>query len=548
MKVNLLCLTQQKMSIPWQLGDIFFADPEPRSIAAVMVENLPQSKADAWLFWDPDLGNPPPDRTLTILLNGNADVWHAGLKLGLQAQPDWIDYVSPMWMLNRDPGTDCVCSSWRLSLRACLIRTSVLEQLGCVDPGYHSLTAAGLALGCRYIRLGAFVQHVPDLVAPQPMTAPTPLPMADQCHFIHDQYGRVWLVWAAIRAFLDGSASLTEIRLAFREISDKPGREKGLPYKHPDHPSQVPDDPKVSVIIPTVNRYPYLRTLLSQMRTQTTAPYEILIVDQTPEMHRDKGIREDFNDLPIQLFTLNQAGQCSSRNFALQKASGDFVLFIDDDDSIPDDLIEKHLTSLFEFNCDVSNGIAYEKEAGEIPDDFRFVRVSDVFPTNNTMIRKSILKGSGLFDLAYDQGQRADHDLGMRLYLNGAFMVLNPAVWVIHHHAPIGGLREHKARKSTYAAARSKLVRFNLPTISDIYLAKRYYTPKQVREMFWISVFGVFSIRGAWLKRILKAAIGFFSLPVILWILHQRNREADILLQNYPQIHPFIPLEPSWTA
>ena len=42
------------------------------------------------------------------------------------------------------------------------------------------------------------------------------------------------------------------------------------------------------------------------------------------------------------------------------------------------------------------------------------------------MIRKSLLQDSGLFDLAYDRGQRADHDLGMRLYLNGAFMVRTP--------------------------------------------------------------------------------------------------------------------------
>ncbi|MCB2209915.1 glycosyltransferase [bacterium] len=549
MKTNLLCLTEQKMSIPWQLGDVFFSSQKPSSFVAAMERNLLRSKADAWLFWDPNLGDPPPDRTLTILLNGHADVWHAGLKLGLQGQPDWINYVSPVWMLNSDPDTERVCSSWRLSLRACLIRTSVLAQLGFIDPNFQTLEAAGLALGCRYIRLGAFVQHVPDLVEQRPVTASLPpVSIADQCQFVQSQYGRVWLAWAATRAFLGGTASFSELREAFRKIEDKTGREKTLPYKHPHYPSQVPDSPIVTVIIPTVNRYPYLRSLLSQLRTQTIAPYEILIVDQTPELSRDKGLQKDFSDLPLHLFTLKQAGQCSSRNFALQKATGDFILFIDDDDSIPDDLIEMHLASLFGFDCDVSSGIAYEKEAGDIPEDFRFVRVSNVFPTNNTMIRKTTLQRSGLFDLAYDQGQRADHDLGMRLYLNGAFMVLNPTIWVIHHHAPTGGLRDHKARKNTYAAARSKLFKFNLPTISDIYLAKRYYKSKQVREMVWISVFGVFSIRGPWWKRLLKAAIGLVSLPAILWILRQRNKKAEELLQDYPQIHPYTPLEPSWTA
>jgi glycosyltransferase involved in cell wall biosynthesis len=548
LKINLLCLTDQQINIPWQLGDIFFASPNAQSIDAIIEKNISQSKTDAWLFWDPALGNPPTDRALTILLNSNADVWHAGLKLGLQGQPDWINYVSPLWMLNCDPNSDRLGSSWRLSLRACLIRTSVLEQLGGVDPEYQNLTAAGLSLGCRYIKMGVFVRHIPNLIDQQSVRPPTALSVDDQCRFIHTQYGSVWLVWAAIRALLDGSASIPELITATKKIKNSSGHKKILPYDHAHHKSQFPTDPKVSVIIPTVNRYPYLRTLLSQMQAQTIAPYEIIVVDQTPEISRDKNLQKDFIDLPIQLFTLKQAGQCSSRNFALQKATGDFILFIDDDDSVPEDLIEKHLISLSKFDSDVSNGIAYEKKAGEIPNDFRFVRVSDVFPTNNTMIRRALLQESGLFDLAYDQGQRADHDLGMRLYLNGAFMVLNPAVWVIHHHAPVGGLREHKARKSTYAASRKHLIKFNLPTISDIYLAKRYYSSKQVREMFWISVFGIFSIRGPWWKRILKVMIGITSLPIIILLMHKRNKKADQMLQRYPQILSLPPLEPSWTA
>jgi glycosyltransferase involved in cell wall biosynthesis len=547
-KINLLCLTDQQIKIPWQLGDIFFASANASSIEAVIEKNISQSMADAWLLWDSSLGSPPTDRTLTLLLNSNGDVWHAGLRLGLQGHPDWINYVSPVWMLNCDPNPERLSSSWRLSLRACLIRTSVLEQLGGVDPEYHNLTVAGLALGLRYIRLGAFVRYAPNLLDQQSVTTPISLSVDDQCHFIHTHYGSVWLVWTAIRAFLDRSASISELLSALKKTKNSSKRKKVLPYKHAPHTPQLPSSPKVSIVIPTVNRYPYLRALLSQIQTQTIAPHEIIIVDQTPENVRDENIKKDFSDLPIQLFTLKQAGQCSSRNIALQKATGDFILFLDDDDSIPEDLIEKHLLSLSEFEADVSNGIAHEKKAGEIPDDFRFVRVSDVFPTNNTMIRKGLLQESGLFDLAYDQGQRADHDLGMRLYTNGAFMVLNPAVWVIHHHAPIGGLREHKARKNTYAASRRQLFKFNLPTISDIYLAKRYYTPEQVREMFWISVFAIFSIRGPWWKRLLRIIVGIFCLPWVIWLMVQRNKKAAQMLQSYPQINPLTPLKSSWNA
>ena len=83
-----------------------------------------------------------------------------------------------------------------------------------------------------------------------------------------------------------------------------------------------------------------------------------------------------------------------------------------------------------------------------LPDAFTLRRASDVFPTNNTMLRKSALRLSGLFDLAYEHGPRADGDLGMRLYLSGARMLLDPEIRVLHHHAPSGGLRTHKAPQS----------------------------------------------------------------------------------------------------
>ncbi|MEJ7712205.1 MAG: hypothetical protein WKF84_20670 [Pyrinomonadaceae bacterium] len=58
-----------------------------------------------------------------------------------------------------------------------------------------------------------------------------------------------------------------------------------------------------------------------------------------------------------------------------------------------------------------------------MPEAFTYLRASDT-PTNNTLIRKDVLSKSGLFDLAYDRGQRADGDLGMRIYLSGAVMIL----------------------------------------------------------------------------------------------------------------------------
>ena len=63
---------------------------------------LPSSNSQAWLFWDAQLGLPDADQILEIL-SRPGDVWHAGLRLGMAGLPGMIDFVSPTWMLNRDP-------------------------------------------------------------------------------------------------------------------------------------------------------------------------------------------------------------------------------------------------------------------------------------------------------------------------------------------------------------------------------------------------------------------------------------------------------------
>jgi hypothetical protein len=91
----------------------------------------------------------------------------------------------------------------------------------------------------------------------------------------------------------------------------------------------------------------------------------------------------------------------------------------------------------------------------------------------------------------------------------------------------------------TYAASRQRLSKFNLPTVSDIYLVKRYFTEDQVRERVWISLLGTFSIQATWWKRILKILIAALFLPFNLLQIRRRTRVAEALLENYPQIPSF---------
>jgi glycosyltransferase involved in cell wall biosynthesis len=521
----------------WALGRVVRSSGTVADLHRVIESERPRSRDAAWLFWGARLGAPDAEH-IRRAFDRPGDVWHAGLRLGMRGRPQSIDYVAPTWMLNRDPDPEIEATSWRLSLEACLVRPEVVLRLGGIRPEFATLSGASLEAGHRWVTRGALLRHVPGLL-PQP-AAPTVSPTPeDEMRFIRFRFGRFWLRWSLMRAVLRrelgaGSARALLRRLEreapgvapepFRSVSPSLSDEKRAP------------SPSVTVLVPTVDRYPYLEKLLEQLAGQTVPPLEVLIVDQTAADRRRTDFAERFPSLPIRLFQLDRPGQCSSRNQGLEASRGDLILFLDDDDEVPPDLIENHLEALQRFGGEVSCGVAEEDGAGPVPEAFRLIRTSDVFPTNNSLIVKRTLERSGLFDLAYDRGSRADGDLGMRLYLAGALMVLNPGISVLHHHAPSGGLRIHKARVITYASSRKRLTHRHLPATTEIYLSRRYFSVRQVREMLWLSAAGTFSVRGSRWRKLAKSVVSLALLPHSLWEIRSRRRVAEEMLARFPQI------------
>jgi glycosyltransferase involved in cell wall biosynthesis len=520
------------------------------------------------------LGAPDPD-LVTTLLAGPGDVWHAGLRLGMSGLPGVIDFVDPVWRFNRDPRPDVPAVSWRLSLRACLARAAVVRRLGGPDTTFDTLTGAALELGHRWIGRGAMMRHVPDLLPagvgavvgaglrPDPTDASTSvLPtLADEFRFVRRRYGRVWSAWAAWRAVRHGAAPIETLSawraataaappatrpsplalhtpFASEDTNSAPAAVSPAPLL-PRSPALQP--PTVTVLIPTLDRYPHLFVLLDHLRAQSVPPLEIIVVDQTAAGERDTAWPARFADLPLRVIQRDTAGQCSSRNAGLAAARGDVVLFLDDDDEAPPDLIARHLAFLARFGVDASCGVAEELGAGALPAAFGLVRDSDVFPTNNAMLRRAALAGAGLFDLAYERGERADGDLGMRLYLAGRTLGLNPAASVVHLHAPRGGLRQHRARVVTRGGSRGSLTGRHLLAPTEGYYWSRYFTLRQAHEALLIRTVSSLRGDGRRARRLLRAALMLLALPDTWRQNRARLAQGRAMLDRYPSIPAYEP-------
>lgn len=110
-------------------------------------------------------------------------------------------------------------------------------------------------------------------------------------------------------------------------------------------------NPIVSIIIPTFNREKLLNETLSSIKSQTYNYWECIIVDdQSTDDSIELFRKIEKDDSRFKIFVrpndkLKGANSC--RNFGIEKASGDFLMFFDSDDLLKENCLENRLS---EFN------------------------------------------------------------------------------------------------------------------------------------------------------------------------------------------------------
>lgn len=116
---------------------------------------------------------------------------------------------------------------------------------------------------------------------------------------------------------------------------------------------------KVSVVIPSFNRYEYLLNAIESIRNQTYKKYEIIVVndDSTQDEYYENKFPESVNVIHIKRSeTPNWGGSRPAvRNYGINASSGEYVAFLDDDDYwLPNKLemqIEKIKKNNVGFSC-----------------------------------------------------------------------------------------------------------------------------------------------------------------------------------------------------
>ncbi|MEO6392806.1 MAG: glycosyltransferase [Pyrinomonadaceae bacterium] len=136
-----------------------------------------------------------------------------------------------------------------------------------------------------------------------------------------------------------------------------------------DHQSS--SSPKLSVIIPAFGRPERLRSLLEELLSQASLMegIEIIVVDDGSPEPLERSLRSILDDPTVDARIVRQinGGPSIARNQGAATARGEFLLFIDDDLSVPPDLLKCHIAVQEEFgpallNCELTWQIEADPE------------------------------------------------------------------------------------------------------------------------------------------------------------------------------------------
>ncbi|MFE4712012.1 glycosyltransferase family 2 protein [Paenibacillus sp. NPDC056722] len=193
--------------------------------------------------------------------------------------------------------------------------------------------------------------------------------------------------------------------------------------------------PLVSILVRTIGRTELLKEALTSIRNQTYTNIEVIVVEDGSRLS-EKLINEDFHDLNIAFFSTDEkVGRSKAANIALDKANGEFLNFLDDDDLLFSDHVEVLVNELSNHSISVAYSVAFEVPTEYFSDRTKrnheykvvfknkFNRVKlfyqNYLPIQCVMFSKELVRDKIYFDEKMDALE--DWDFWMRLALENDF-------------------------------------------------------------------------------------------------------------------------------
>ena len=119
---------------------------------------------------------------------------------------------------------------------------------------------------------------------------------------------------------------------------------------------------KISVIVPVYGVEDYIKKCIESLVNQTFKDFEILVVNDGTKDRSIDIIKENFKDKRIIILDKENGGLSDARNYALPFAKGEYVLYVDSDDYVHEEILEKMYNKAKEDSSDIVCSLSYKVE------------------------------------------------------------------------------------------------------------------------------------------------------------------------------------------
>lgn len=162
---------------------------------------------------------------------------------------------------------------------------------------------------------------------------------------------------------------------------------------------------KISIIVPIYNVEKYIAKCLESVKKQTLTDFECLLIDDGTKDNSIEVAKEvTRDDNRFIYFHKENGGLSDARNYGIKRAKGEYVFFLDSDDYIREDLLEKAYVMAKKHDSDITCFdimYVYEdrtdintvnmKEVDSFKDNKELIYINH--SANNKIFRRSFLEG-----------------------------------------------------------------------------------------------------------------------------------------------------------
>lgn len=223
--------------------------------------------------------------------------------------------------------------------------------------------------------------------------------------------------------------------------------------------------PQISVIVPTHNRSDALALTLSYLAQQQVGEaWEVIVVNNRSTDDTDEVVKRQRFPVPLQLVHEETPGPAAARNAGAGVASGNYLVFIDNDILVEPNFVERHRNALAAHpGCWILGQTVNLPEQEQTPfGRFRKALYPFVSPDEgvseargfagaNCSLPRADLERLGGFDEGFNVASVEDYELAMRAWQQGIRILFDPSIVGVHNDWAGSSIRDYCQRQRMYA-------------------------------------------------------------------------------------------------